>query len=315
MSARHDHGHAHGHAHPGAGHQHGPVAYNRAFMIGASLNMLYVVLEAGFGFASGSLALVADAGHNLSDVLGLLLAWGASWLAGREPTAGRTYGFKRATVLASLANAMILLVAVGAIAWEAMGRFSGEEPVATGTVLWVAAVGLVVNAGTAWLFAAGRHGDLNIRGVFLHMMADAGVTLGVIVAALAIRWTGWNWIDPAISLVIAAVVLVSTWGLLRDSALLALDAVPRGVDREAVRRDLLALPGVVEVHDLHIWGLSTTDTALTAHLVRTGSAPDQDLMDRLRALLHDEHRIGHHTVQFETPEMARRCPFRSDSVV
>ena len=260
----HDGGHSHSHSHSGHGHSHAPAGFGKAFAIGISLNIIYVVLEATFGIISGSLALLADAGHNLSDVFGLAIAWGAAWLSSKPPSATRTYGFKRAPILASLTNAVILLVAVGVIAWEAVHRLLSPEPVASNTILWVAVVGVFVNAGTAWLFMAGSKGDLNIRGAFLHMAADAGVTVGVIVAALLIQWTGALWLDPAISLVIALVILVSTWGLLRDSTSLAMDAVPPGVDQEAIRRHLESAGAIDEVHDLHIWGLSTTETALTA---------------------------------------------------
>ncbi|MEE7494774.1 cation diffusion facilitator family transporter [Methylobacterium oryzae] len=316
MTEHHDHYHAyggHGHGH-GSGHVHAPASFGKAFAIGIGLNTAYVVLEATFGAMSGSLALLADAGHNLSDVLGLLIAWGASWLSNKPPTPGRTYGYKRAPILASLANAAILLVAVGAIAWEAMRRLAEPEPVATGTILWVAAAGVLVNAGTAWLFMAGRKGDLNIRGAFLHMAADAGVTVGVIVAALLIRWTGWLWLDPAISLVIAVVILVSTWGLLRDSVRLSLDAVPPGIDTAEVRSCLEGLPGVRGLHDLHVWPMSTTETALTAHLVTLDGHPgDAFLMDAARRL-RERFGIGHVTLQVET-DPANGCALAPDEVV
>ena len=311
----HDGHSQHGHAHAGGGHSHAPADFGRAFAIGVALNVVYVVLETIFGLIAGSLALLADAGHNLSDVLGLLLAWGAAALAKRGPTARRTYGYKRGPILASLANAVILLVAIGAIAWEAVQRLATPEPVASGTIIWVALIGVFVNAGTAWLFMSGRKGDLNIRGAFLHMAADAGVTVGVIFAALLIMWTGWQWLDPATSLVIAAVILVGTWGLLRDSANLAMDAVPPGIDQSEVERTLRALPGVTAVHDLHIWGLSTTETALTAHLVRTDAAADGALLRRLTEEVRERFGIGHATIQFETDEMAQTCALRPEHVV
>ena len=316
---QHDHGHAgydhgHGHSHGVGGHSHAPADFGRAFAIGVALNTIYVALEATFGLISGSLALLADAGHNLSDVLGLLLAWGATWLAKRHPTRQRTYGYKRGPILASLANAVILLVAVGAIVWEAVRRLIEPEPVIAGTIIWVALVGVFVNAGTAWLFMSGRHGDLNVRGAFLHMAADAGVTVGVIIAALLIQWTGWQWLDPAISLAITVVILVSTWGLLRDSMNLAMDAVPPGIDQEEVERFLRGLPGVTEVHDLHIWGMSTTETALTAHLVRPGSLDDA-LLHHAAEALRERFSISHATLQLEAGDPAHPCPLASEQVV
>jgi cobalt-zinc-cadmium efflux system protein len=308
--AHHHGGHGHGHH-----HHHAPVSFGRAFAIGITLNVTYVVLEAFFGLKADSLALLSDAGHNLSDVLGLLLAWGGVWLAGRSPTPRRTYGYKRGPVLASLANAVILLVAIGAIGLEAIRRFIEPAPVASQTILWVAVAGVFINAGTAWLFMSGRKDDLNIRGAFLHMAADAGVTVGVIIAALLIQVTGWLWLDPAASLLIALVVLVSTWGLLRDSVDLAMDAVPRGIDHHAVGHYFRSLPGVIEVHDLHIWALSTTETALTAHLVRVDAEADGALLCRISHEVRERFGIGHATVQFETAETAQRCELRSDHVV
>ena len=306
----HDHhDHHHGHAHHG--HAHAPASFGRAFAIGIGLNTLYVVLEATFGLLSGSLALVADAGHNLSDVLGLGIAWLAVWLAAKPPTAQRTYGYKRATILASLANAVILLVAVGAIIVEAARRLMHPEPVATGTVAWVAAIGVAVNAGTAWLFMAGAKDDLNIRGAFLHMAADAAVTVGVIAAALMIRATGWDWLDPAISLVIALVIVASTWGLLRDSVTLAMDAAPPGIAVSEVRVFLERLDGVTGVHDLHVWALGTTETALTCHLVVPGGHPGDGFLRETAEALKTRFRIGHATFQVET-NAAEACPTACD---
>lgn len=314
MPHGHDHsGHGH-HAH-GPGHSHAPADFGRAFAIGTALNLVYVVLEAAFGALSGSLALLADAGHNLSDVLGLVLAWGAVRLSSRGPTRRRTFGYKASTILAALGNAVLLLVAVGAIGWEAVRRFAEPEPVASGTVLWVAAIGVLVNAGTAWLFASGRKGDINVRGAFLHMVADAGVTVGVIAAALVIRWTGWLWLDPAVSLAIAAVILVGTWGLLRHSLDLAMHAVPPGIDPDAVKAWLGGLPGVTEVHALHIWAIGTTDTALTAHLVRGDARGDGALIRRVQTGAQERFGIGHTTVQLETADAAEACALRPDGIV
>lgn len=306
----HDHGHDHGH-----GHSHAPASFGRAFAVGVSLNVSYVIIEGIYGYLSDSLALLADAGHNLSDVLGLLMAWAASYLATRGPTTRRTYGYKSTSTLAALANGVLLLLATGAIGWESIVRLMHPEPVQTTIMLWVAAAGVVVNGGTALMFMSGRKGDINVRGAFLHMAADAVVTLGVIVAALLIRATGWLWLDPAVSLVIAAVILVGTWRLLIDSANLALDAVPEGIDPTAVRAWLGTLPGVVEVHDLHVWAIGTTDTALTAHLVRDDSGRDRDLLLGVQEGARQRFGIAHATVQLETSEAASDCLLRPDHVI
>lgn len=295
----HGHGHHHGHAHGLGGHSHAPASYDRAFAIGTALNIGFVAVEAFYGVLANSVALLADAGHNLSDVLGLLLAWGAAWLTRKRPTLRHTYGFGSSSILASLTNAVVLLIAVGAIAWEAVLRLAYPEPVEGGTVMWVAAVGIVINAVTAWLFMGGKETDLNIKGAYLHMAADAAVSLGVVVAALLIGWTGWLWLDPLVSLGIVVVIVVGTWGLLRESANLAMDAVPEGIDRDDVEGYLAGLPGVVAVHDLHIWGLSTTDTALTAHLVRPGAGTDDALLTRVAGELKERFGIGHATIQVE----------------
>src|SRR5262245_12612023 len=248
------------------GHSHAPQNVTTAFAIGVTLNAAFVLIEATCGFFSGSLALVADAGHNLSDVLGLLLAWGASYLARQRPSGRRTYGLRRTSIMAALTHGLLLLIAVGAIAWEAIVRLLRPEPVAPTAVIVVAAIGVIVNTLTALLFMAGRQRDLNVRGAFLHMAADAAVSLGVVVGGIVISLTHWLWVDPALSLVIAAVIAYSTWDLLWQSVELALDSVPRGIDPDQVRSYLAGLPDVTAVHDLHIWGLSTTETALTVHL-------------------------------------------------
>ena len=288
-------------------HDHGPANYSRAFAIGVVLNVAFVLVEAFYGYRAHSLALVADAGHNLSDVLSLVLAWGASILARRQPTARRTYGLRRSSILAALVNAVVLLIAVGAIAWEAIRRFSAPNPVAGGTVIWVAAVGIVINTVTALLFFSGRKGDMNIRGAFLHMAADAGVSLGVVLAGIAILATGWLWLDPLVSLVIVAVILVGTWGLLRDSVNLALDAVPEDIDVTRVKAYLMDLPGVDDVHDLHIWGMSTTETALTVHLVMPDATDGDALLSRVCRELHDAFGIEHATLQVERGDPAYPC--------
>jgi cobalt-zinc-cadmium efflux system protein len=276
-----------------------PQRYDRAFALGIALNLVFVAVEAGYGFATGSLALLADAGHNLGDVLGLVLAWGAIWFARRPPSRRRTYGLGRGTILAALINASTLLIAVGAIAVEAVRRLAHPEPVAGATVMGVAALGIAVNAVTAALFRKGRKDDLNIRGAFLHMAADAAVSLGVVVAAALWTWQGWLWLDPALSLAIGVVIAVGTWDLFRDALNLALDAVPRTIDRTAVERFLAEAPGIVEVHDLHIWPLSTTSVALTAHLVRPDASPPDELLHWLEGELRRRFGIDHTTLQCE----------------
>ncbi|CAO3352809.1 Cobalt/zinc/cadmium resistance protein CzcD [Azospirillum palustre] len=275
------------------------MRYDRSFALGALLNIGFVVVEAVYGLIANSTALIADAGHNLSDVMGLLLAWGAVWLGRRIPQGRYTYGFGNASILASLLNAMILLIAVGAILLEAVNRLADPEPVGETTVMVVAAVGILINGWTAWLFMGGQKHDINLRGAYLHMAADAAVSLGVVVAALVIRFTGWLWLDPVTSILIALVIVAGTWGLLRDSVRLAMGAVPDGVDRVGVERYLAGLPGVTAVHDLHIWPISTTETALTAHLVRPGMGQDDALLLEISTALKDRFGIGHVTIQVE----------------
>ena len=308
------HNHAHGHAH---GHVHGPAArdFSRAFAIGIALNIGFVVVETAYGFLANSLALLADAGHNLSDVLGLLLAWGAAALVKRRPTARHTYGLKRSSILASLANAILLLVAVGMIVWEAVHRLGQPQPVAETTVLWVAAVGIVINTVTALMFVRGGKSDINIRSAFLHMAADAAVSLGVVIAALAVMATGWLWLDPAVSIAIAIVITLGTWSLLRSSLDLALDAVPETIDRPAIEAYLAALPGVTEVHDLHIWAMSTTEVALTAHLVRPDCPVDDGLLGRSARELAERFGIAHSTIQIESGDPDHPCRLAPAEVV
>ena len=271
--SEHEHGHGsghshHAHGHHGGGHHHAPVKFGRAFTVGTILNAGFVAAQVFYGLAAHSTALLADAVHNLGDVLGLLTAWGAALLNTRHPTTARTYGWGRGTILASLSNAVVLLLGCGAIAVEALGRFGDPKPVGGQTVVWVAAIGILINGVTALMFMSGRKDDLNVRGAFLHMASDAAVSAGVVVAGLLIMLTGWRWLDPVTSLGIVAVIVVGTWSLLRDSANLAMDAVPGNIDLRKVESALRTLPGVVEIHDLQVWGLSTTETALTAHLVQ-----------------------------------------------
>ena len=306
--------HSHGHHSHGHHHHHGPEAFDRAFAIGASVNLLFVFVELGAGFAAHSVALAADAIHNLGDVLSLLLGWLAVWLHRRPPTRRRTYGWGRFSILSALGNSAILLISVGAISIEALHRMNDPAPVASGLVMLVAAIGILVNGGSALLFLHGRHNDLNLRAQYLHLAGDAAVSLGVVLAALGMRLTGWGWLDPLTSLVIAAVIAWGTWSSLREAADLAMDAVPVGVPQDDVRAWLTALPGVAEVHDLHIWALSTTETALTAHLVCAGDAETRRPHD-LAAELRRRFRIGHATVQIESSDDAALCRLRPHDVV
>ena len=280
-------------------HHHATPDYNRAFAVGVILNVGFVIVEAVFGVMSDSLALLTDAGHNLSDVLGLLLAWGAATLAKRRPSPRRTYGFSRATIIASVFSGMLLMGAVGAIGWEAVNRLMEPAQPAGKTIMIVAAIGVVINTVTALFFLSGKDHDLNIRGAFLHMAADAIVSFGVVISGALILFYGMNWIDPVISLVIAAVILLSTWSLLRDSLNLAVDAVPRNVDPEAVREYLASLPGVRALHDLHIWPMSTTDTALTAHLVMDVFPDSDHFLSDVAKALETRFSIKHPTIQME----------------
>ena len=285
------------------------------FAIGMALNLAFVVVEIGFGIWADSLALLADAGHNFSDVVGLAFAWGAAVLARSAPSARFTYGLRGSTILAALGNAMLLLVATGGIVWEAIRRLQEPAAVASGVIIWVAAAGVVVNVGTALLFMRDREHDLNVRGAFLHMAADALISVGVIGVGVTIAYTGWLWLDPAASLLIALVILIGTWGLLRESVQLALHAVPGRVDAIAVRRHLCGLPGVREIHDLHIWGMSTTETALTVHLVMPGGHPGDDFLAGICREMHERFGIGHATVQVETATGTAPCALASDHVV
>ena len=282
------------------GHDHAPADFGRAFLIGIVLNTGFVLVEALYGWISGSMALIADAGHNLSDVLALILAWGASVAAKRPPTQRFTYGYKSSTILAALANACLLLVAIGAITFETIHRLADPAPVEGMTMIVIASIGIAINAGTALLFMRGRKHDLNVRGAFLHMAADALVSLGVVVAGAVILLTGALWIDPVVSIVIVAVIAWGTWGLLKDSVAMSLLAVPRGVSEAGVRRYLIGLDGVIEIHELHIWPMSTTETALTVHLVMPGGHPGDAFLREVAAELSAHHGVHHATIQVES---------------
>ena len=296
MGIGHSHDHDHGHDH---GHSHAPKDFGRAFLIGVILNTGFVIVEAIYGWLSGSMALIADAGHNLSDVLALLLAWGASVAARKPPTERFTYGYKSSTILAALANAGLLLIAVGAIAFETIHRMAEPQPVQGMTMVIVAGIGIAINAGTALMFMRGRDHDINIRGAYLHMAADALVSVGVVLAGLAILMTGAMWIDPVVSLIIIIVIAWGTWGLLKDSVTMSLLAVPKGISESKVRAYLAGLEGVSEVHELHIWPMSTTETALTAHLVMPAGHPGDAFLREIAHELEHHHRIGHATIQVE----------------
>ncbi|WP_018150144.1 cation diffusion facilitator family transporter [Leeia oryzae] len=306
----HAHDHQHDHAHHGHAHHHhhaGPGQFGRAFALAITLNTLFVAVEFAYGVLANSTALMADAGHNLSDVLGLVLAWGADRLSQKVPNHRYTYGLRSSSILAALANALFLLFACGAIAWEAAQRFYAPPAVAGGTVMLVAGVGIVINGLSAWLFVKGSKGDLNIRGAYLHMLADAAVSLGVVIAGLVILQTGWFWLDPAISLVIVLVIIAGTWGLLKESMRLALHAVPDHLQIADVETFLLQYPGVTGVHDLHVWGMSTTETALTAHLVMADPQLNDDRLDDIAAALKQRFTIHHATLQIEQGTRQHEC--------
>jgi cobalt-zinc-cadmium efflux system protein len=306
----HDHPHSEEPAHA---HNHAPADFGWRFMVGVVLNLAFVVVEAGFGFAVNSLALVADAGHNLSDVLGLSLAWGAFALSRSAPSSRRTYGMRRSSILAALFNALFLLFAIGAIAWEAIQRFWHPEPVSGWSVVIVALVGIAVNGVTTMLFAGGQKEDLNVRAAFLHMAADTVVSAGVVLGGLLILATQWYWVDPVLSLAIAAIVFWGTWGLLRESVDLSLDAVPASIDPKRVKGFLESWPEVADVHDLHIWPLSTTEPALTAHLVMPNHDCSDEEIQRISQALVTEFGITHSTLQIERGSVP--CPFASEEVL
>jgi cobalt-zinc-cadmium efflux system protein len=301
---KHDHAHAHGHGH----HHHvDPNRNRRAFALAIVLNTIFVAIEFTYGFIANSTALMADAGHNLSDVLGLALAWGAAMLARTAPNRHYTYGLRSSSILAALFNALLLMMACGAIGWEAVHRFSAPAPVAGWTVSIVALVGVAVNGISAWLFMAGSKEDLNIRAAYQHMAADAAISLGVVASGAAIVYTGWAWLDPAVSIVIVLLIVLSTWSLLRESLRLMLAAVPSNVDPHEVRQFLEDRPGVSDTHDLHIWAMSTTETALTAHLVMPDGYPGDQQIDDIVAHLKDKFAIHHCTLQIEQGTTAHGC--------
>lgn len=311
MEAHEDHGHGHHHGHD---HDHAPADFGRAFLVGMALNLAFVAVEVCYGVVAHSMALVADAGHNFGDVLGLGLSWGATALARLKPSKRRTFGFRRSTIVASVANALILLFVTGGIAWESVRRLFEPERPHGAIMVAVAAIGAVVNATSALLFMAGRKGDLNIRSAFLHLASDAALAVGVAAAGVVIMATGWLWLDPAVSIALALTILLGTWSLMRQSMNLMLDAVPENIDPEQVKAFLGALPGVVEVHDLHIWAMSTTETALTAHLVMPANSCEPTFLASACQALHERFDVDHATLQID-PHEAAPCALASDEHV
>ena len=303
------------HDHGGHSHAHAPASFGKAFAIGLALNLSFVVVEWIFGASANSLALMADAAHNLGDVLALLLAWMATGLARRAPSARFTYGLRGSSILTALLNAAALMLITGGLGWEALRRISNPSPVEGSIVIWVALVGVAVNGITAWLFMQGGKKDLNLRGVYLHMAGDAAVSLAVAVAGGIVLYTGWFWLDPALTLVVSAVILWSSWGLLRQSLGLALQAVPEGIEQPAVRECLAGLPGVSDVHDVHVWAMSTSENAMTAHLVVPGRHPGDEFLRSAAALLDTRFGIHHATLQIEIADTAKACSFAPDHVV
>ncbi|MCW9046509.1 MAG: cation diffusion facilitator family transporter [Gammaproteobacteria bacterium] len=288
-------------------HSHDVTNYNRSFALGVALNIIFVVIEVIYGISADSIALIADAGHNLSDVMSLLLAWGANRLATKHPTSYRTYGFRRVTILASLVSAFLLLVALGGITFETFERIFKPQAVDAPTVIIVAAIGVVINTATALLFIKGQKHDLNIRAAYLHMAADAGISLGVVIAGIAILFTGFVWLDPVISLLIVVVILISTWSLLKEYINLSIDAVPQGIDITGIKNYLSTLNNVTSIHDLHIWALSTTEVALTVHLVTNDKSINNPFLEKIQRYLHDRFDIEHSTIQIESASHENGC--------
>ena len=307
----HDHDHSHSHH----GHHHAPKNYNRAFFIGIALNSIFVIIEGLYGYLSHSLALMADAGHNLSDVAGLIIAWGAFWLTSKKPTAKYTFGLRKSSILSALINAIFLMIAVGIIIWEAIHRLWNPTNIESSTVMIVAGIGIVINTITALLFFKDKDDDINLRGAYLHMAADALISLGVVIAALVIHFTKWNWLDPIISIVISLIIIYGTWDLLKDSLRLSMDAVPSGIDPAAVKKYLESIEDVVEVHDLHIWAMSTTETAMMVHLSMKNSVVNNQKLANIGQNLKKQFKIHHSTIQVELYDEKFHCHLKPSDIV
>ncbi|MBC7537612.1 MAG: cation transporter [Bacteriovorax sp.] len=312
-NCNHDHSskkHTHSH-----GHHHGPKNYNSAFVIGISLNTIFVIIEAFYGYFSNSLALMADAGHNLSDVAGLLLAWGAIWLATKKPTSNYTFGFRKSSILSALFNAIFLMIAVGIIIWEALHRLWITSLVDSKTVIIVASIGIVINALTAILFFKDKDDDINIKGAYLHMAADALISAGVVISGVIISYTSWNWLDPVVSIIISLIIIYMTWDLLKNSMRLSMDAVPLDIDPFAVKKYLESIEDVTDVHDLHIWAMSTTETALSVHLTVRKHSLENTKLVRITTHLKDKFKIHHPTIQVELYEENFECHLKPENVL
>lgn len=310
----HDHDHSHGHHHH-HNHHHGPKNYNFAFGLGIGLNIIFVIVEAVYGYLSHSLALMADAGHNLSDVAGLILAWGAVWLTTKKPSTRYTYGFRKSTILSALLNAIILLVAVGIIIWEAFSRLKNPAPIQSTTVMIVATIGILINGMTAMLFFRDKDHDINLKGAYLHMAADALISLGVVISALIISYTSWQWLDPVVSIVISLVIIYGTWDLFKSSVHLSMDAVPYGIDPDEVKKYLESLEHVTDIHDLHIWPISTTENALSVHITLNGEVLNNQRIEEISKVLKERFKIGHPTIQFEKWDESYVCAFKSHECI
>lgn len=313
MSGHHHHDCDHDHHHHH--HHHAPKNYNFTFAFGILLNSIFVIVEGIYGYLSNSLALIADAGHNLSDVAGLLIAWGALWLSAKKPTPHFTFGLRKSSILSALFNAIFLMIAVGIIIWEAIHRIWNPSAIDSKEVIIVAMIGIIINSLTAFLFFKNKEDDLNIKGAYLHMVADAMISFGVVLSAFIISYTSWYWLDPLVSIIISFVIIYGTWSLLKNSMRLSLDAVPASIDPKIIKKYFSDLPGILNVHDLHIWAISSTETALTVHLAIDKSTPLNTMLAKITADLKHLHKIVHPTIQFEILDEHYECPFLPEEVL